>query len=139
VLVYVVLLASAARNAPVEVFLWTRAEATAAAWLGEHSTESDVVMASTELANPLVGSIDGRVVHGHIVATYASDAKKALVQRFYAAHASDSERREILRVTGASIVALGPRERALGASDLGLPELQAIYERDGVALYRVRS
>jgi hypothetical protein len=95
-------------------------------------------MASTELANPLVGSIDGRVVHGHIVATAKSDDKQALVRRFYAADTSESERREILRTTGASIVALGPRERALGVADLTLPELDAVYDRDGVALYRVR-
>ena len=62
-------------NEPAEVYLWSRPEAAAAAWLGDHSTVQDVVLASTEFANPLAGAIDGRVVHGHIVATLHSARK----------------------------------------------------------------
>ena len=52
----------------------------------------DVVLASTDFANPLVGAIDGRVVHGHIVATLDSDAKQAEMHRFYASQTSADER-----------------------------------------------
>ena len=79
-------------NKPAEVYLWSRPEATAARWLGEHSSASDVVLASTEYANPLAGTIDGRVVHGHIVATLHSSAKEALVHRFFAADAAAADR-----------------------------------------------
>jgi hypothetical protein len=138
VLVYLSVLASAVTNKPAEVYLWSRAEAAAAAWLGDHSAVQDVILASTEFANPLAGSIDGRVVHGHIVATLRSDEKETLVQRFFAAGATPEDRAEILRESHATLVAFGPRERALGASDLGdQPDLALVYDRDGVQLFRV--
>jgi hypothetical protein len=137
-LVYTALLASATTNKPAEVYLWSRPEAAAATWLSAHSTSDDVVLASTEYANPMAGVIDGRVVHGHIVATLHSDAKAALVKTFYSAEASSSERSEILAETGATLVALGPRERDLGATDLSRqPELSLIYDQDGVQLFRI--
>jgi hypothetical protein len=96
-------------------------------------------MASTPLANPLVGVIDGRVVHGHIVATLNTRAKEELVQRFYAADTTPAERSELLREAGATLVAFGPRERALGALDLSsLPGLDLQYDAGGVQVFRVR-
>ncbi len=137
-LVYFALLASAASNQPAEVYLWSHAEATAGDWLGSHSRANDVVLASTEFANPLAGVIDGRVVHGHIVATLHSDQKKALVTEFYSADTTVARRSQILAASGATIVALGPEERALGATDLSAqPELTPIYDAEGVQLYRV--
>jgi len=118
--------------------LGRHAEAAAASWLGDHSTAADVVLASTEFANPLAGVIDGRVVHGHIVATLHSDDKQALVQRFFSADATPSLRSQMLGESLATVVAFGPRERALGASDLSSqPDLTLIYDQDGVQLYRV--
>lgn len=138
ILVYLSLAASAIGNKPVEVYLWTAPELAAASWLSQHSTAQDVVLASTELSNPLVGVIDGRVVHGHIVATLHTDEKEAMVRRFFSADASIGERTTVLRQSGATLVAFGPREQALGASSLDeLPSLQRVYDRDGVALYRV--
>ena len=82
--------------------------------------------------------IDGRVVHGHIVATLHSDQKEALVHRFYALSALSAERTDILRLSGATVIALGPRERALGALDLSSqPGLDLVYDREGVQFYRV--
>jgi hypothetical protein len=125
-------------NSPSEVYLWSRPEAAAADWLGAHSTAQDVVLASTELANPLAGTIDGRVVHGHIVATLHSDQKAAWVQRFYAVDALPPERADLIRLSGATVVALGPRERALGATDLSSqPGLNLVYDMDGVQFFRV--
>src|SRR6266508_2673103 len=139
VLVYVAVVASAAENAPTEVYMWSRAEAAAAEWIGEHSTRDDVVLASTEYANPLVGVIDGRVVHGHIVATFDSPTKQALVRRFFAAETPSHERSAILHQSLTTLVAFGPHERALGASDLrGQPDLQLVYDQDGVEVFRVR-
>jgi hypothetical protein len=137
-LVYLSLLSAAAFNRPAEVYLWSRPEAAAGAWLGQHSADDDVVLASTELANPLVGAIDGRVVHGHVVATLHSAAKEALVQRFYAADASAAEQAELLRQSQATVVAFGPHERALGATTVAdVPGLSLIYDVDGVQLFRV--
>jgi hypothetical protein len=138
VLVYLALLASALVNKPAEAYLWTQSEAAAAAWLGQHSAASDVILASTEFANPLAGGIDGRVVHGHIVATLHSDEKKALVTRFFSADVSAAERSDLLRESGATLVAFGPGERALGATDLDhQPHLELVYARDGVELFKV--
>jgi hypothetical protein len=140
VLVYFAVLASALTNKPAEVYLWSRPEAAAASWLGAHSSPDDVVLASTEFANPLVGVIDGRVVHGHIVATLRSDEKKGLVARFFGSDTSDADRLQILKESGATVAAFGPRERALGATDLSSqPGLELMYDQDGVQLFRVVS
>jgi hypothetical protein len=137
-LVYLSLLSSAVLNAPADVYVWSRAEATAGAWLGDHSTGQDVVLGSTEFANPLGGVIDGRVVHGHVVATLHTDAKADLVRRFYAADTTPAARAELLAASGATVVALGPHERLLGGQDLaGDPGLSLVYSQDGVELYRV--
>jgi hypothetical protein len=140
-LVYFALLSSAVTNKPAEVYLWSRPEAAAGAWLSTHSSADDVVLASTDFANPLAGVIDGRVVHGHIVATLHTDAKAALVQQFYGASSTFATRREILAETGATVVALGPHELALGASEADLrqePDLTLVYDQDGIELFRVR-
>ncbi|MDQ3810132.1 MAG: hypothetical protein M3336_07570 [Chloroflexota bacterium] len=138
-LVYMALLASAASNSPSEVYLWSRAEARAARWLSERTTADDVVLAATEFANPLAGAIDGRVVHGHVVATLASPTKQALVERFFAADTPSPEREALLAESRATVVAFGPRERALGATNLAAQApLEQIYDRDGVQLFRVR-
>ena len=78
------------------------------------------------------------MVHGHIVATLHSDAKAALVSEFYSFNASTAERSAILAETGATVVALGPRERALGTTDLSSQgDLSLVYDQDGVELFRV--
>jgi hypothetical protein len=137
-LVYISLLAGAWLNRPAEVYLWSRPEAAAARWLGRHSTETDTVLASTEYANPLAGTIDGRVVHGHIVATLHSPQKEALVQRFFALDTSPEERHQLLTESQATVVAFGPQERLLGAVDVSTtPGLTRFYDVDGVQLFRV--
>jgi hypothetical protein len=139
-LVYFAVVGSAITNKPAEVYLWSRPEAAAATWLGAHSGADDVVLASTEFANPLAGEIDGRVVHGHIVATLHTDEKAALVRAFYAADATTFDRSQLLRESRATVVALGPRERELGAASLSdQPELALVYDIDGVQLFRVRA
>jgi len=96
------------------------------------------VLASTEFANPLVGAIDGRVVHGHIVATLHSSDKETLVQRFFSADTAAAERGQILRESQATLVAFGPQERALGATDVSTTSgLSMVYDADGVELFRV--
>ncbi len=138
VLVYVALMGSAVSNYPTEIYLWSRAEADAGAWIGSQSDAEDVVLASTDFSNALVGSIDGRAVHGHIVATLHSPEKRALVRQFFSAEATSQERGELLQQSGATMVAFGPRERALGATDLTLPQLQLVYDRAGVEVFRVQ-
>jgi hypothetical protein len=139
-LVYLSLLASAAFDRPTPVYLWTRAEAQAGAWLGNHSGADDVVLAATNFANPLAGDIDGRVFQGHNVATLDNRRKEQAVWRFYAADTTAAERAQTLEASGVTVVALGPAERALGAgADAldGLPGLERVYDGDGVALFRV--
>jgi hypothetical protein len=137
-LVYLSLLAGALLNQPAEVYLWSRPEAAAATWLGQHSAATDMILASTEYANQLAGAIDGRVVHGHIVATLHSPHKEALVQRFFSADASPLERDQLLKESQATFVAFGPQERILGATDLRTtPGLELVYEANGVQLFRV--
>lgn len=140
VFIYVSLIASAALNAPIDLYPWSRAEADADRWLAAHSAPDDVVLASTPFANPLVGVIDGRVVHGHGVATWDSPTKDALVARFFARDAAVGERSALLRRSAATVIGFGPRERALGATSLAdQPELRLVYDQGGVAWYRVRA
>jgi hypothetical protein len=137
-LVYLALLNSAVTNKPAEVYLWSRVEATAATWISAYSTASDVVLASTDFANPLAGVIDGRVVHGHIVATLHTDEKSDMVKAFFSADASAVDRSRILAETGATMVAFGPRERELGARDFShQPDLSLVYDEGGVQVFRV--
>lgn len=133
------LLASAARNTPFEVYVWSKSEVEASQWLAAHSGPNDVVLTATKFAIPLAGVIHGRVVHAHPVATLDYTEKEALVKRFYSADASTTERSALLRQTGATIVALGPRERALGVHDLDAqPDLELLYAQDDVRWYQVR-
>jgi hypothetical protein len=137
-LVYLALLGSAMSNKPAEVYLWSRPEAAAANWVSAHSTASDVVLAATEFANPLAGVIDGRVVHGHSVATFHDDEKDALAKTFFSADASAADRSRILTETGATLVAFGPRERDIGATELSSqPDLSLVYDQDNVQVFRV--
>ena len=48
---YLALLGSAVTNKPAEVYLWSKPEAAAAEWLGEHRNADDVVLASTEFTD----------------------------------------------------------------------------------------
>jgi hypothetical protein len=140
-LVYVALLASAATNRPAQVYGWTRAEAAAGDWLAEHSTTQDVVLSSMEFGNRLAGTIDGRVVVGHPVATRDLSRKLDLVARFYAPETSSTERARIVSETGATLVAVGPTEQAaLGPPDAlaAAPYLRLVYESTSVRLFRVR-
>jgi hypothetical protein len=137
-LVYLALLASAMNNKPAEVYLWTHAEASSADWLSSNSSAADVVLASTDYSNALAGVIDGRVVQGHIVATLHSDAKSAMLDEFFSSGATTEQRSRLLAETGATLVAFGPRERALGAASLAdQPDLRLIYDEDGIQLFRV--
>jgi hypothetical protein len=62
------------------------------------------------------------------------------VQTFFANVTAREERSRILAESGATLVAFGPRERALGATDLaGQTELQLVYDQDGVQVFRVGS
>jgi hypothetical protein len=118
--------------------VWTRAEANAAAWLGQHSSAGDVVLASTEFANPLAGSIDGRVVQGHNVATLRNSEKEQLVRAFFDAATSTDQRQHLLELSQATVVALGPHERAGGVDSLDdQRNLRLVYDQQGVKLYRV--
>jgi hypothetical protein len=125
-------------NRPAAVYLWTRPEAAAGAWLGEHTEAQDVLLGSIEFSNAAVGSMDGRVVVGHVVATLRSAEKEALVGRFFAA-TSPEERSSLLQQSGATYVVLGPSERALGATSLDAqPDLARVYDVQGVQIYKVR-
>jgi hypothetical protein len=78
------------------------------------------------------------VVHGHIVATLHSSSKSALVERFFSADTSPAERASLLGESQATVVAFGPHERLLGATDISsTPGLTQIYDVDGVQLFRV--
>ena len=136
-LVYGALLFGAATNRPSEVYLWTRDEQVAAEWLATASGPDDVVLAATESGNVLAGWISGRVVHGHIVATYRSDEKRALVRRFFAGGSPD-ELAALARQARATLVFSGPRERALGALRPDeLPFLERVYANATVSVSRV--
>jgi hypothetical protein len=132
------LLASVVLNAPTPVYLLSAAEQRAADWLAQNSTAGDVVLASKDVSNPLVGTIAGRTVHGHPVATRDARMKAAHVDVFYAAATPASERLAIARRLEATMVIVGPSERALGSTGLGgVDGLERVYEQDGVQVFRL--
>ena len=101
-------------------------------WLYPGISEPGVTMASR---GPEEVPMDLR---SKLVATFNSDAKQAMVGRFFAADATVGERSAVLLKSHATLVAFGPRERALGATSLhGMDGLRLIYDADGVQIYRL--
>ena len=112
----------------------------AARWLANQSSNEDVVLAEWPTANVAIRYIPGRAVSGHPIATLSPTTKEADVRRFFDRTTPQDERETLIQAYGVTLVIVGPRERALGASEDDLPlNSDRIYRNEDVSIYRQKS
>jgi hypothetical protein len=115
-----------------------RAELDALDWLRTYTKDQDVVLCAFETGNFVPARAGNRVFLGHGPETVRSDAKAAMVARFFDAATADDWRRSLLRAYRIAYVVVGPRERALGAfAPDRASYLYRVYAHDGYAIYQV--
>jgi hypothetical protein len=109
-------------------------EATACAWLGEHTVWTDTVLAPPELGEFIPAWAGNRVVYGHPFETIDAETKEAEVAHFFSLEATPAERRALLYRYGVRYVLAIPSQ-----SDLDPPALRLTlaWMGDNAALYRL--
>jgi len=118
---------------PAAVNTIDRDSYTLGQWIGEHSGEDDVVLASYNTGNVLAGFLPGRVVAGHDAVTYDSVAKKAALAALFGDQLSSEEVRALLAANHVTYVVVGAGERAVGPYDPGLALGLPVVARVGSA------
>ena len=122
-------------------------------WLRDNASEADVVLSSSLIGNHIPPHAPCTVVAGHWAETLQFGRTLQQVGHFYSSGQNPYLQREILALTGCSLVFYGPRERILqqamaqsaaeaegvGLSDPGvsLPELRLAFQQGMVRIYRV--
>jgi hypothetical protein len=109
------------------------------AWLEEHTTALDLVLASPTIGNVIPAYSDARVYWGHPWETPDADRKEERLLRFYARAATETERCTLAREAGASFVYWGPSETRLGGAQPSYRWLEPVYRGDPVIVYRVHA
>jgi uncharacterized membrane protein len=120
------------------------AEWAALDWLAANSDPQETVLAAYLSGNVIPARAGNRVVLGLGPQTVDAERKRAEVDQFYGAAATDEWRRALLKRYGVAYLWYGPHERAQGREasapgfdPSGAPYLRAIYDRDGYAVYEV--
>jgi hypothetical protein len=93
-------------------------EAAAMDWLHEHTPRDAVVLASPEMGLFIPAWAGRRVVYGHPFETVNAEQTRARVETFFASGTSRAERDAMLTGWNVAFVFVGPRERALGMTEL---------------------
>lgn len=109
-----------------------REEEAAFAWLREHTTLDDVILASPRVGMFVPGQTGARVFYGHPFETIAADTKKEQVEAFYQGKSA--------LPSAVTFIFYGPSERALGE---GVPQILSdfpvTFDQDGVTIYETDS
>jgi hypothetical protein len=114
------------------------AEATALAWLADHSQPDEIVLASFEVGNVVPALTDLRVFAGHGPETLHNVEKKDAIHRFFQPETDDQWRQSLLRDYALDYVFYGPQEREVGDWDPATaPYLRPIYAGQGYTIYQV--
>lgn len=118
----------------------TTGDADALRWLGEHTANDDVVLASLTLGQYVAGYSDARPMLAHWAQTLDYYEKERIVSRFFAAATPEAERTDILQEWNVRYVVVTPEERTPEAFD---PErsahYRAVFASGGTTIYRVQS
>ena len=123
----------AAQTHDLNIYL-TRGEADGLAWLGEHASTDDLILAGPEIGAYIPARTDGRVLYGHPFETVNAEAQEALVTGFYADGKSSAQLAAFLQDQGIDYVFYGPREQALG--QLVVPEdWRPAFKSHNVTIY----
>lgn len=108
-------------------------------WLGDHDRTIPRVLASHATGQFVPRFIDARVVTGHDMLTPHYGEKNYFVERFFATHTPEAERRYIVDRFRVNYVFVGPEERALGnVAWETLPWLEPVCKKETATLYRVQ-
>jgi hypothetical protein len=117
-----------------------RDDVAALAWLERAAAPSDAVLSSMVIGHYVPGLTGAHAFLGSGVNTLDFYAKRAAVERFFAADTSDVERQRLLVSYGIGYVFHGPAERALGAFEpSSVSYLEAVFTSSDTAVYRVVS
>jgi hypothetical protein len=112
----------------------TQGEAQAFAWIEEHTSPHEVLLAAPETGLFVPVYTHAWVLYGHPYETVDAQVREALVTSFF--DGSLTQAREMLEKYGVDYVFVGPRENALG--DAGwLAEFPVVFQAGDVTLYRV--
>ena len=109
-------------------------QAVACAWLKEHTTWTDTVLAPADSGQFIPAWAGNRVVYGHPFETIDADNKRAEVERFFAPAATPSHRRELLERYGVRYV-LWPA-KAVGEGPMESLGLVPAWSQGSLTLYR---
>ena len=128
-------------------------EVAALRWLADNTSEADTVLSSSLIGNHIPAHAPCTVVAGHWAETLQYGRALGHVKDFYSSGHIPSRQRQILGLTGSTVVFYGPQERMLqsataprGAEEgspamaepgVSLPELKVAFARGGVRIYRV--
>ncbi|MBC7289367.1 MAG: hypothetical protein H5T86_15265 [Armatimonadetes bacterium] len=134
----------------------TADEVSGLQWLARHCTFSDVILCSPLIGNHIPAWCPARVYAGHWAETLHYSACIQTVATFFAPGVSPLVRRQVIGETGATYVWWGQYERIIQRSMIdvaqqaighqppfpdppnrGLPELQPVFSRGEVVIYRV--
>jgi hypothetical protein len=118
----------------------TRAVLTAMDWLAAYAEADAVVLAAYDTGNLLPTRALVRSFVGHGPQSVHSDMRRDQVRAFFNGTLSAEARLALLREHQVRFIFYGPSERALGnASPDDLPDVQLIYDQDGVQIYEVHN
>ncbi|HTP11570.1 MAG TPA: hypothetical protein VMP08_25125, partial [Anaerolineae bacterium] len=109
-------------------------EAAALSWLQHNAPADAVVLASPEMGGFVPAFSGQRVVYGHPYETVDAQRRKQLVTDFFA---GTIDRLKLLRDNDVAYIFVGPRERKLGAIDMGGLPVEAVFTAGDVVVYRV--
>jgi len=120
-------------------FFHERAENEAIDWLGRHTAPTDTVLSAYGTGSYIPSRINHRVFIGYWAETAQSEAKVAMVDRFFQEATPDSWREKLLDEYGIAYLFYGPRERVLGPfNPLGKTYLSPSFANSLVTIYRVQ-
>lgn len=114
----------------------TRGEAAAMDWLRTNVPPRSLVLAGPETGLFIPARSGNRVVYGHPYETVHAETRRTEVERFFSGEIPQPEAEDYLSENGVDFVFVGPRELRLGTL-LPVEGPQAVYARDGVAIYAV--
>jgi len=114
--------------------------AHAASWLGDHASESDVVLSSEGFGNLVPESCACHVVVGQNFETFNLALRQNEIRLFYRARSRPAALQALGKLITREHVTIGvysPLERSAGNVELTqIPGFRQVYDRQGVAVFR---
>lgn len=114
-------------------------ELEAASWLDSHASESDVLLASSEMGNFLPRLTGSRVYMGHGMQTVRAIEKYQEVIAFFTGNMTIPEREAFVQDRGIAYVWYGPRERLMGHIDFPPGNFTRVFSNGTVEIFTTKT